>query len=61
MQSISFTKRAMEMIERRAIDQNWVVSTLSNPEVTRRDERDHSLTLAFRRIPEFDSRWLRVV
>lgn len=60
-QPITFTKHALEMMDNRNIQMDWVEFTLAKPETTKIDERDTSLVLAFRKIPAFDMRWLRVV
>lgn len=55
------TAHASLMLQRRSIALEWVEDTLRMPASERSDERDRSLTLAFRRIPEAGNRWLRVV
>jgi Domain of unknown function (DUF4258) len=49
------------MMVSRGIDESWVQQTVLHPETTKQDVRDASLVLAFRKIPAFDNRWLRVV
>ena len=56
-----FTAHAIEMSERRSIKLEWVEDTLRMPTFERADERDPTLTLAFRQIPEAGDKWLRVV
>lgn len=55
------TAHAMMMMERRGIALNWVEDTMRTPSVVREDEKDKSLSLAFRQVPEADDKWLRVV
>lgn len=55
------TRHAQLMIERRRIEVKWIEDTIDAPDTTRQDDRDESLILAFRRVPEADGRWLRVV
>jgi hypothetical protein len=59
--SIIFSKHALEMMELRNVKQEWVRQTLESPETEEIDTKDISLKIAFRRIAEFDNRWLRVV
>ena len=55
------TAHAMMMMERRGIALNWVEDTMRTPSVVREDEKDKSLSLVFRQVPEADDKWLRVV
>ena len=55
------TTHARLMLERRRIELEWVEDTIREPDSTRMDESDESLTLAFRRIPSAGGKWLRVV
>jgi hypothetical protein len=59
--SIVFSKHAREMMELRNVKEEWVRQTLESPETEEIDTKDISLKIAFRRIAEFDNRWLRVV
>jgi hypothetical protein len=59
--SIVFSKHALEMMELRNLNEEWVRQTLESPETEEIDMKDVSLKIAFRRITEFDNRWLRVV
>jgi Domain of unknown function (DUF4258) len=56
-----FTAHASLMLQRRSIALEWVEHTLMNPASKRTDNRDPSLTLAFRQISEAGDKWLRVV
>lgn len=56
-----FTAHASLTLWRRSIAQEWVEDTLMNPALKRVDNRDPSLTLACRQIPEAGGKWLRVV
>ena len=56
-----FTEHAKQMLQRRTIEWAWVEDTLRMPTSERADEKDPSLTLAFRRIPEAGEKWLRVI
>lgn len=58
---ITFTKHAREMMELRNVKEEWVEQTLESPETEEIDTKDISLKIAFRRIAEFDNRWLRAV
>ena len=49
------------MLRRRELALEWVEDTLRHPSITRKDERDTTLNLAFRQIPEAGDKWLRVV
>lgn len=55
------TRHAQLMIERRRIEVKWIEDTINAPGAKRQDDRDESLILAFRRIPDAGGRWLRVV
>lgn len=55
------TRHAQMMIEHRRIKLEWVEDTVREPEAERRDQSDESLMLAFRKIPELDGKWFRVV
>jgi ethanolamine utilization cobalamin adenosyltransferase len=64
MNAVSATRltiHAKQMLERRSIKLEWVEETLRMPTSERADQRDPTLTLAFRQIPEMRDKWLRVV
>ena len=58
---IRLTKHATEAMEVRNIPFEWVERTLRFPDWTVLDPRQAGLTRAFKAIPEFDGRYLRVV
>ena len=55
------TVHAALMLHRRELALEWVEDTLRDPTIVRTDERDPTLNLAFRQIPEAQDKWLRVV
>ena len=55
------TAHATLMLRRRGLAWLWVKDTLCAPTFERLDERDSSLILAFKQIPEAEDKWLRVV
>jgi hypothetical protein len=59
--AVRLTAHATDMAKRRNITLEWIEDTLRMPISERIDERDPTLTLAFRQIPEVEGRWLRVV
>jgi hypothetical protein len=59
--STRLTVHAQLMMERRHIALEWVEVTIRDPSYERTDERDKSLTLAFRQIDASGGKWLRVV
>jgi uncharacterized protein YuzE len=56
-----FTVHALRKMAERAIQPDWVASTIERPEFVRPDPRQSGAIRAFRRIPEFGDRWLRAV
>jgi hypothetical protein len=58
---IRVTKHAAEAMEARIIPFEWVERTLTFPDWTDTDPRHADRTRAFKAIPEFDGRVLRVV
>lgn len=58
---VRLTAHASLMLSRRSISPEWIEDALRNPESERTDDRDTSLKLAFRKIPQAGSKWLRVV
>lgn len=59
--STRLTAHAALMLQRRHIALEWVEDTLKVPTIVRDDERDPTLKLAFRQIPQAGDKWLRVV
>ncbi|MDE2446044.1 MAG: DUF4258 domain-containing protein [Alphaproteobacteria bacterium] len=49
------------MRKRRELKLEWLEDTLRDPILVKADERDPTLRLAFRKIPEARDKWLRVV
>jgi hypothetical protein len=58
---IELTQHAEDMLRERAIEADWVEQTVRNPESVEKDPVRPATIRAFRRIPERDSRVLRVV
>jgi hypothetical protein len=58
---IRLTKHAVEAMEARNIPFEWVERTLLLPDWTETDPGHLDRTRAFKSIPEFDGRFLRVV
>jgi hypothetical protein len=58
---VEFTQHALTVMAERRIAQEWVSRTLASPEWTESDPTNPGLKRAFRRIPEFGDRVLRVV
>jgi len=58
---ILLTKHAEHVIRMREIDVQWVMETINNPDLRTEDPHDDQLERFFRRIPERESRVLRVV
>lgn len=55
------TQHAVEMIERRSIEREWLRRTLEDPELVRPDEKDPTLEHRLKGIPEYGDRVLRVI
>ena len=55
-----FTRHAEDMLVERSIDRSWVELTVREPELVERDPSRPDTVRAYRRIPERDSRVLRV-
>jgi hypothetical protein len=55
------TAHAQLMLDRRELKKDWIEDTLRAATIVREDERDPTLNLAFRQIPEAGDKWLRVV
>src|SRR5207248_5694320 len=58
---IRLTKHAVESIEKRNLDLEWIERTLASPDFTRHDPRDRTLTRSFKAIAETGGRIMRVV
>jgi hypothetical protein len=58
---VRFIPHAEDALFERTIDRNWVMETLLSPERLEADPAYPSRMRAFRRIPQFGNRWLRVV
>jgi len=56
-----FTDHARDRMTVRQIEPAWVEATVDHPERSEPDPHDPALTRAWRRIPEFGGRILRVV
>lgn len=64
MNAVTFTRltaHAELMLDRRGLKMDWIEDTLRDAAIVRHDERDPTLNLAFRQIPEAGDKWLRVV
>jgi hypothetical protein len=61
MKRISWSAHAREALVERGIHEDWITRTLVDPERLEPDELRPPRLRAFRRIPEFGDRWLRVV
>lgn len=59
--STRLTTHAAEMLARRGLALEWIEDTLRDPTITKTDESDPALKLAFRKIRQADDKWLRVV
>ena len=57
----TLSKHAMDAMQARGINSAWVAATIGNPGATAPHRDDPTLMHAFRRIPEFGNRILRVV
>ena len=58
---IRFTAHALEALQRRAIDVEWVEQTLRDPQRRETDPTDLGVMRSFRAFSEADGRVLRVV
>jgi hypothetical protein len=58
---LRFTGHAPHKMAERRIQPEWVARTVEGPEYLRPDPSQPGALRAFRRIPEFDGRWLRAV
>ncbi len=56
-----YTVHARERMQKERIAEAWVETTISYPDFVRPDRVYPHRTNAFRRIPEFRNRWIRVV
>ena len=56
-----YTVHARVEMQRRGIAEEWVESVARAPEFETRDRRYPERRNAFRRIPQLENRWLRVV
>ncbi|OZA32605.1 MAG: hypothetical protein B7X82_12565 [Hydrogenophilales bacterium 17-64-65] len=61
MMEFTLSKHAEDTMREREIDFAWLVATMEAPEATELHPDDSTLIYAFRRIPEFGNRVLRVV
>ncbi|WP_153111059.1 DUF4258 domain-containing protein [Propionivibrio limicola] len=57
----TLSKHAEDAMKEREIDRTWVQATMDDPQLVERHENDPTLIYAYRRIPEFGNRILRVV
>lgn len=57
----TLSKHAEDTIREREINPEWVYATMSAPENSEQHPEDPTVVFAFRRIPEFGNRVLRVV
>ncbi len=61
MMEFTLSKHAEDTLREREIDFAWLAATMDAPEATEQHPDDPTLVYAFRRIPEFGNRVLRVV
>jgi hypothetical protein len=61
MMEFTLSKHAEDTMREREIDLAWLAATMDAPETTKQHPDDPTLIYAFRRIPEFGNRVLRVV
>ena len=59
--NFTLSQHATTATKERGIEHEWIRRTLDAPELVQPHESDPSLQYAFRRIPEFGNRVLRVV
>ena len=57
----TLSKHAQDTMRERGIEFAWLAATMDAPEITELHPEDPTLLYAFRRIPEFGNRVLRVV
>jgi hypothetical protein len=58
---LAYTEHASHVVKVRAIQHEWIVSTLEKPVLREPDPKDPELERFYRQIPEFGDRVLRVV
>ena len=58
---LQFTRHALQAVEERKIQVNWVEETIARPDLRTNDPEDEELERFFKRIPEYGGRVLRVV
>lgn len=61
MKFLVFSAHASDMLEERGIDVEWVRATVAEPERQDVDPKHPDRVRLYRRIPEHEGRWLRVV
>lgn len=57
----TLSKHAQDTMRERGIEFAWLAATMGDPDTTEEHPKDPTLRYAFRRIPEFGNRVLRVV
>jgi hypothetical protein len=57
---VRFIPHAETALLERGIERDWIIDTVLNPERLEEDPACPGRKRAFRRIPEFGNRWLRV-
>ena len=60
MKEVVFSQHGEEALRLRQIEREWVMAALKSPELQEFDPVPRRMR-AFRRIPQFGNRWLRVV
>ena len=58
---LQYTRHALQAIEERKIQVNWVEETISRPDLRTNDPDDEELERFYKRIPEYGDRVLRAV
>lgn len=58
---LQYTRHALQAIEERRIQLNWVEETITKPELRTNDPEDEELERFYKRIPEYGDRVLRAV
>ena len=61
MKNVRFTRHAEDALAERRIARDWVFRCLREPERVDADPIGRKRSRAFKRIPEFGNRWLRVI
>jgi hypothetical protein len=61
VKEVVLTPHAELMLRERGIDRAWVLQTIHAPERSDADPAKAGRVRAFRRVPEYEGRWLRVV